>query len=373
MTLPAVAVDARMIEHSGIGIVLQSLFTHWSRRGSGLRNRWVVLGCPKALGRRLPAALDAEVIPWTPRIYSLGAAMAPPALPADVAAVYSPHYATSLAFRKPLVCHVQDVLHITHPMKAGTRSFMRGYLTALRRRAAFTLTTTRHVKVQLQTLYGFDAERVLCTGLGPGMMEFTEPGTGTLPEALRGREYLLAIGIYKVHKNWDFLLRRLAACPDVRVPLACLGLGRHAEELRTQAEGLGLGDRVIALPPVADAELAEVYRHARALLFPSIAEGFGLPILEAMHLGTPVLLADRSPMKEIGEGATCTFNPDWPETFDAGLRALLRDEDLRGRLQEAGRRRAAHFTWAKTARRIEDALLRAVTGELTPSENAPAE
>ncbi|CAN5354973.1 glycosyltransferase family 1 protein [soil metagenome] len=368
-----------MIRHSGIGVFLRNLLAQWAIEPPAFSLH--LLGDPELLRDAVPANLNATIAEWTPRLYALAGALFPPTLPADVAAWYSPHYATCLRGKLPLVCHVQDVLHITHPTANGTRVYMQSYLSFLRRRAAYILTTSRHVKVQLQTLYRFEPSRVLITGVGPGILG---------PAAKQGARsyqfpprYLLAVGIDKPHKNWKFLLERLAAMKSISglvvppkarphaslPPLVALGLGKDEQKIRAQAAALNLTANDIIFPgSLTDADMAAAYAGAAALLFPSIAEGFGLPILEAMASGAPLLIADRSPMREIAAGCAWTFDPDWPETFDAALRDLLTNTPERARLIDCAKTRAAEFTWSKTARHVEAAIMRAVTGEL-PGEN----
>ncbi len=361
--LKRVAIDARMINNSGIGIVLRGLFHHWAENPPPFD--LVLMGREEQLADELPAGLSAELVNWDPELYGVSAALKRPFAP-NFDAWYSPHYATCLRPGVPLVCHIQDVLHITHPPKAGTAAYMRAFIQVLRRRAKYILTTTRHVKVQLQTVYRFEPWRVLISSLGAGLMPFVPDEDHSLPSILRGRDYMISVGIFKPHKNWTFLLERLANCSDIDLPLVCLGLGANQPDVAELASKFGLQDRVVFLPHLPPRELAAVYKNASALLFPSIAEGFGLPIVEALTMGTPVLIADRSPMKEIAARSAFTFDPDWPETFDDAMREMLGNEKKRNELIARGVERSKFFRWSKTAQTIADALLRARTGELAP-------
>lgn len=347
-----------MIRHSGIGVVLRALLRHWADHPPPFH--MLLCGDPWTIAPSVPPGLDARMVAWPRRVYSLSSAVLAPRL-RKIAAWYSPHYATCLAGRWPLVCHVQDILHITHPTRRGTALYKAVYLEALRRRAAYVLTTSRHVKVQLQTLHRFEPSRVLRTGLGPGIAEMgSDDATPPLPEELIGKPYLLAVGIYKSHKNWEFLFERLATTGITDLPIVCLGAGRDRKRLIELARSKGMTGRMYALPHLEDSDMAVVYRHATALLFPSVAEGFGLPILEAMTLGTPVLIADRSPMKEIANGGAYTFDPDHAITFDAALKELLGDEGKRQRLIQDAHEKARVYTWARTATVVEDAIQRAI-------------
>ncbi|MBI1290975.1 glycosyltransferase [bacterium] len=339
-----------MIRHSGIGVVLHNLLDRWAVDPPA--TRLMLLGDPTALARWKSPQVD--LVRWTPGVYSLAAALFPPAMPHRPLAWYSPHYATCLRPGAPLVCHIQDVLHITHPTRRGTALYARLYLAALRRRASFVLTSSRHVKVQLQTLYRFRADRVLMTGLGPGFPA-TLGGELPPPLGLEGGKYLLAVGIFKPHKNWDFLLRRLVELGDRVPPLVAAGTGRGGSELARLAARRGY-TRLTVAETLAEDHLAALFRGAAALTYPSVAEGFGLPLLEAMQVGTPVVAADRSPMKEIVGAGGWLFDPDRPESFDRALLAALQREPEH---LAAAHQRAATFSWERTARVVAEALQRA--------------
>lgn len=356
-----VAIDARMLFHSGIGVVLRNVLEHWAREGGP---KLYLLGDVDRLRASLPPFPDAQWGAWDPPVYSLRAAVLPPKLPRDVRVWFGPHYATCLRPPVRMVCHIHDVLHISHPTRFGTREFMRGCLALLARKAAFVTVPSRHVKVQLQTLYGFRPDRVLIAENGKGVVESLPAGELTVPELLRGMDYFLAVGILKPHKNWPFLLRRLAGMKDVALTLVCLGLGRDRGRLLAMARKVGLEGRVIVLDHLPPEELAGTIASAKALLFPSRAEGFGLPILEAMELGTPVVTAERSPMKEVAGEAAFYFDPDWPESFDEAVRRVLGNESDRQHRIRIGQERAAKYSWRRTAEVIEQALYRAATGDL---------
>src|SRR5205823_13487978 len=107
-----------------------------------------------------------------------------------------------------------------------------------------------------------------------------------------------------------------------------------------------LGERGIALGYVSDEELVELYRRCAVFCYPSLGEGFGLPVLEAMALGAPVVTSGISSLPEVGGDAAEYVDPFDVESIAAGLRRVLSDRALRERLAQAGPRRAAAFSWA---------------------------
>jgi glycosyltransferase involved in cell wall biosynthesis len=112
---------------------------------------------------------------------------------------------------------------------------------------------------------------------------------------------------------------------------------------------------------VSDGALGELYRRCALFCYPSLGEGFGLPVLEAMAAGAPVLTSNVSSLPEVGGEAVAYCDPWRTESIAGELTALLADPARRARLREAGRARAATFTWSRTAAVVVDTLERAAT------------
>jgi glycosyltransferase involved in cell wall biosynthesis len=117
----------------------------------------------------------------------------------------------------------------------------------------------------------------------------------------------------------------------------------------SEIERLGLQDSVRVQGYVPDADLPAIYNLAKALAFPSLYEGFGLPILEAMACGTPVLTSDCSSLPEVAGDAAVLVDPCSQESLSEGLHRILRDAQLREQLRAAGFKRAAQFSWSRAA------------------------
>lgn len=354
-----VAIDSRMLQHSGIGVFLRSVFAQWERKPPPFR---IAMVGDYPVMSEWSRRLEAPMYPWRADIYSVVTALSRPRLK-GFSAWYSPHFATSLRPGCPLVCHVQDILHITHPPRKGTAMPARAYFAMLKQRASMVLTTTRHVKVQIQTLLRFDAARVLCSGAGPGIAEGPIAPVEDLPEPMRRNPYAMAVGIHRPHKNWTFLLNQWKRVESGEA-LACITTRLDHAGLEREVQRLGLRHRAFVLSDLPEPVMRAAYRHARALMYPSLAEGFGLPLLEAMKLGTPVVAANRSPMKEIAGAAGFLYDPDYVDTFHAAVRAALGDEQERAARVEIGLRLAERYSWETTTRIVEDAIMRAATGDL---------
>ena len=179
------------------------------------------------------------------------------------------------------------------------------------------------------------------------------PGPQRLPEPMKtsphGRPYLLYVGSLLPHKNLDVVLAALATAGS-HLPVDLLLIGpvtRDQEErLTARSRELGLTERVHHLGFVDRERLSTAYRHSTAVVLPSLIEGFGLPVLEAMVLGTPVVASDLAPVREIGDDAVLFIrDPLDPQEWVEALIRLWDDEALRDGLSAQATARAAQFSW----------------------------
>jgi glycosyltransferase involved in cell wall biosynthesis len=165
------------------------------------------------------------------------------------------------------------------------------------------------------------------------------------------RPLVLSLSAKRPHKNLARLFGAVAAMEPERRPVVVVpGYPTpHEEELRELARELGIAELVRMPPWLPGADLEGLYRAAACVVFPSLYEGFGLPVLEAMARGVPVACSNRSSLPEVAGDAALTFDPEDTEAIRSAMERLLTDPTLAGRLREAGRERAALFTWERTA------------------------
>jgi glycosyltransferase involved in cell wall biosynthesis len=124
---------------------------------------------------------------------------------------------------------------------------------------------------------------------------------------------------------------------------------------------LGIGDDVRLLGWVSEAEIEALYAASRFFVFPSLYEGFGLPVLEAMQRGVPVACSDRSSLPEVAGDAALLFDPESVEAIAGAMERLMSDADEAERLRRAGLERARRFTWDETARLTAESYERALS------------
>ncbi len=229
------------------------------------------------------------------------------------------------------------------------------------RSADALITISESAREDLAFHYRLPRERIAVTPLAAGSHFAPQPPT--VVAAARARyslpdSYVLYLGSNKPHKNVERLIRAWeqvgeGADPDGPVGLAHLILAGHEDakhpEARQLVAALGLGTRVRFLPNVADTDLPALYSGATVFAFPSYYEGFGLPPLEAMACGAPVLCAHTSSLPEVVGDAALTVDPYSSIEIAEGLVRLLSHPELRRDLRERGLRRASEFSWQRTA------------------------
>lgn len=268
----------------------------------------------------------------------------------------------SLASTAPLRGHFKRVttIHDLHYKLAPEAHFgilslgMRLLVPASVRRSHRIIAISRSTARDLQTHLRVPAAKI---DVVPQGVSEAAPVTATPESRLRAeldlgdRPILLSVSAKRPHKNLVRLLEAHAALdPATRPMLVIPGYSTpHEAELVERTHTLGTGDHVRLPSWVSSADLEGLYEAAAAFAFPSLHEGFGLPVLEAMRRGVPVACSDRSSLPEVAGNAALLFDPEDAEAIRTSLERLLSDEPLRGRLRAAGSPRAALFSWDATA------------------------
>ncbi len=281
----------------------------------------------------------------------------------------------SLASTAPLwgpfrrVTTVHDLIYARFPnAHSGLRDRgMRLLVPAAVRRSQRVLADSRSTREDLIELLGASPERidVAPLGLAPIRRDIALPEAQTRARlGLGEREVLLSLSAKRPHKNLLALIGALALIAAERRPLLVLpGYPTwHEAELRARAAELGVEGDVRLLDWVSPAELEGLWALARAFVFPSLYEGFGLPVLEAMARGVPVACSDASSLPEVAGEAALMFDPYDERAMAAAIEALLgMDERERERTRALGIARAEQFTWERTARATLDSYARALS------------
>lgn len=271
---------------------------------------------------------------------------------------FSPGFNPPLFCPVPVVFTIHDLIHLKvpeegNPLKARLRALYYQYiLRPAARRAARVLTVSEYSRRQIMAWGSLNPEQVVVVGNGVDAA-FSPHG----PRHQPGFPYLLYFWNGKPHKNALRLLQAFAGLGDGQIRL--LVSSAPDDELRHQALRLGVADRVVFAGGIPEAELPAYYRGAEALAFPSLYEGFGLPALEALACGTPVVTSNVTSLPEVVGDAAVLVNPYDSASITQGLQRVMEDQGLRASLRAAGLERARCFSWATTAARVQAALAEA--------------
>lgn len=300
--------------------------TAWHRHG-------LDLGVPV---RRLPLPRRGLVAAWERGF--------PPYVSADL--VLAPTPLHPVRRTHPLVVTVHDAVPWTHPETLTPRG-VRWHVAMVERAAA----TADLLVVPTQAVADELARRVtlrevLVVGEGVSA-DLALPADADERAARLGlpEQFLLTVSTLEPRKG---LTQLIEALPAVDLPLLCVGQAGWGG-VSVEDVGRRVGVDVRALGRVDDADLAVLLDRATALVVPSLAEGFGLPLLEGMAAGTPVLTSDAAALVEVAGGAALAVPLG---DLGDGLRQITQDEALRARLRTAGPRRAAGFTWEGAATQL---------------------
>jgi len=274
----------------------------------------------------------------------------------DADIVHCPHFPTPVPLRAPLVVTLHDLIPLVFPGSMPSRLkrgvYRLGNARAIHR-AAGVIVPSRATALDVSRLFPQAKNKIVV--IPEAADDFASGPRATLTRELKGlasASYLLSMGNTKPHKDLHTLLEAFKilaiSFPELRLLLVGPEQPGYLEERLADAPA-AIAGRVHFTGPVDDARLRSLYAKAEAFVFPSRYEGFGLPALEAMALGTPVVCADAASLPEVVADAALLFPPGEQQALSTRLGELLSDPVLRQRSAEAGLARTSQFTWAKTA------------------------
>lgn len=229
------------------------------------------------------------------------------------------------------------------------------------------ITISDKVAAEMTSVLGIAPARITTTPLAPAAHFRAADPEEVRAVRMRYRlppQYFIHTGTIEPRKNLVRLLEAFNELAESDSETGLVFVGKKGwcyDDVFEAVHRLRLEARVHFLGHVPDAELAPLYTGAIALTYPSLMEGFGLPIIEAMSCGVAVICADRSPMKDIAAGGAVLVDPTDPKAIAAGMAALLTRPRLRDRLQRTGSRAAARYGWAAVGEqtlRLYDSITR---------------
>jgi glycosyltransferase involved in cell wall biosynthesis len=367
-----IAIDARKWRDYGIGTYVRNLVRHLARIDSETTYFLLCDRADQATLRDL-AANFVPVVESSPG-YGVWEHVSIPfklhRLGADL--FHSPHYVLPLLGRTPAVVTIHDCIHLLFPEYLPNRmafKYAKFMMQKAVERSALVFTVSEASRRDILRFYPeADPERVLVVPNAIDEALLHDPGEQELERVteryqIRGR-FVLYAGNVKPHKNLDRLiaafglLKRRPGHEDVKLFIIGNEKVNTYASLRRAVESEGVRQDVRFFGFVPDTTLAALYRLASVFAFPSLYEGFGLPPLEAMACGTPVVTSRISSLPEVVDEAAELVDPYDVEDIARGIERVLVDDGLRQSLVARGRRRVATFSWERSVRQVHSAYMK---------------
>jgi glycosyltransferase involved in cell wall biosynthesis len=358
-----IAIDARKVQDFGIGTYIRQLIRSLAELDS--ENHYLLLtrGSGRDLLDELPE--NFELVTERSPVYSLRelVALSWRLFRLDLDLYHATHYVLPLVVPSKVVVTIHDIIHLLYPEFLPHRLAFLYAQRMLRRslqRGDRILAVSRNTKLDLVEYFGIDGGKIQVIYNGVDDVFRQQLSEEKISRWMGNlgieRPYILFVGNpAKAHKNLDRVVQAFARAhqiADFDAPLVCVGdRGNAAFKIRQRAAHLGVEERVILLGHVAEEALPAIYQGASLFLYPTLYEGFGLPVVEAMASGVPVVTSHGSALKEIAEGYAHLVDPLDVQALAEAIAHCMKDEEHRQALAKLGRRRAEDFHWKRTAER----------------------
>lgn len=276
------------------------------------------------------------------------------------------NYISPLVLPTKSILTVHDLLFETHPQFFNKSEVIRNRLLIQHsaKKAWQVHTVSEFSRQALIDIYGIPEERVFLVPDGVDIDRFSpqddQAASDRIYEKYRIRDYILTVGRLEPRKNHVNLLKAYALLKAEKTemgPLVMVGQKDFGfRGLFDTIDELGLNDDVRILESVGDDLLPDMYRGARMFVYPSFAEGFGIPPLEAMASGTPVVSSNTSAMPEVAGDASLLVDPGSVEDIARAMQEVLSDRCIAESLSASGRSRVERWTWRRSAEKYMDAI-----------------
>lgn len=265
------------------------------------------------------------------------------------ATYYEPYFFEHIRKRPTVVTFldmIHEKYHTTFPELAADHKVM-AWKKEIVNRATAIIAISENTKRDLVDYYGIPPERVRVIYLGSSVSVETPQDSAQNP-------YLLFVGNRGMYKNFLAFIRAVAPLlRSTNVRVICAGGGAFSPEETAILQQLNLTQLVVQ-QPITDATLRQLYGQALAFVFPSLYEGFGIPVLEAFACNCPCVLSNRSSLPEVAGSAALYFDPDDPDSIRHTVERILYHPNLRQQLAGQGREQLQQFSWARTVQETLD-------------------
>jgi glycosyltransferase involved in cell wall biosynthesis len=363
-----IGIDIRKLDDYGIGTYIRNLIFQLDKSDSG--REFLLYRKPGTDPGVLPQGMKNTV--EKAGLYSLlePFRLGRSARRARIDLLHCPHYVTPFAPGCPMAVTVHDLIHLLFPEylpNRGALRYARFFLKRAAKRASVIFAVSERTKQDILHHLPAREDQVVVThnAVDPQMTRSPEPDglEDTRSRYILNHPYVLYVGNLKPHKNLvgaveAFASFRRRAGSEWR--FVFVGSQTAGNEVHRAIERAGLKGAVRFLGFVPDKHLLPIYYLAGLFLFPSLYEGFGLPPLEAMAAGTPVVSSNSSSLPEVLGDAALLVDPHDPEAMASAMLRIISDDELRWQLIERGRKQVEKFSWRETARKTLEGYTRAL-------------
>lgn len=376
-----IGLDARKLTDFGIGTYVRNLVR--ALAAIDHENRYVLLTGAASREYLFDLPENFRVVVEKAPVYSLRemAALSWRLFRLRLDLYHATHYVLPLYVHPLVVVTIHDIIHLLYPefLPSGLAFlYAQRMIRSSLERGSRIIAVSHNTKADLMEHFDVDGRKIQVVHNG-----VEEEFRRRLPEEdlerrLRdlglSRPYVLFVGNPKPHKNLDRVVQAYARAGEIapfEAPLVCVGdRGSQEFKIRQRAQHLGIADRVRLLGHVAQEALPAIYQGASLFLYPTLYEGFGLPVVEAMASEVAVITSNTSALKEVAEGYAHLVDPLDVEGMARAIARCMADPEHRAALARLGRRRADDFRWERTARKTLDAYRAALGASRAGGEPA---
>jgi len=373
---PAIGIDARKLKDFGIGSYIRNLLEAISRRPEAERYRFRIYA-RRADRDSMPRLADNfEIIDEDSPGYSFAelTGFAFRLFRDRLDLFHATHYVLP-PLRSRAVVTIHDIIHLLYPQFLPNRAALFYARVMIRRalsRADRIITVSYNSKRDLVDYFGITPSRVevIYNGVSPRFRPDLPDEEHARVASKYGlsRPYLLFLGGERPHKNVQNVVRAFAEArrsrPDLPHVLVLAGpMPKNSARIDALIAALDVGSALVRPGRIAEEDLPGLFAGADALLYPTLYEGFGLPVVESMACGTPVLTSSTSALQEIAGGYAYLVDPLDVDAIARGIVALTTDPKVRADFIELGRKRALDFSWDKAAERTLEVYAEALAAE----------
>ncbi len=367
-----IGIDARMYSSrfTGIGRYAYELIAHLALLDR--QNEYVIFLNGTEFKMFVPPASNFRAVQVDARHYSLAeqTSLLSAQRKEDLDLVHFTHFNAPYFYRRPFVVTIHDLTLSFFPGRKMSSPLHRfayhRVISHAIRDSRRVIAVSEYTKGDILKLYDIPNDKVTVTHEGIGN-EFSPADHGNVRLSdgleLKHGSYLLYTGVWREHKNLRRLLSAFLSLAKDTLDIDLVITGRHdplyGEILSMPAEA-GLANRVHFVGHVSESELIALYRNARAFVFPSLYEGFGLPPLEAMSCGTPVVSSNASSLPEVCGDAALYFDPLSEDDMRRKLAMIVKDDGLHGELSKKGLENVKRFSWKTMSERTLETYRKAL-------------